>query len=319
MTVVVVFPGQGSQRPGMARDFCRQFPVSRRTLEEAGEACGVDMTRLCCGDDPRLARTEFTQPAILATEIAIVRAVREEYGLRPTHFAGHSVGEYAALVAAGVLPLREAIALVRTRGTMMSGQLPAGRGGMMAMLSRDASVADVRRCLDGLAVDIAAVNAPGQIVLSGLLEDLAAARSRLGRAPATAGARFRSLPGSVPFHSRFMAPVEPGFRRELEAASASWVPELARSVACNVTGDFHDPARPAIIDALTRQVSGQVRWLGNMRALARLSPARIVEIGPRSVLRGFFRVVGQRIDPVTTVAEARQVLGSPRSEKATTR
>src|SRR5689334_6456395 len=116
---IIVFPGQGSQRAGMGRDFCERFPTSRRVFEEASDAAGFDLAALCAGDETRLALTEYSQPAILTTQIAMVCALAEGWGVTAQCFAGHSLGEYSALVAAGVIPLADAVRIVRERGRLM--------------------------------------------------------------------------------------------------------------------------------------------------------------------------------------------------------
>jgi malonyl CoA-acyl carrier protein transacylase len=130
----IVFPGQGSQRPGMGKDFHERFAVAREVYAEASAAAGLDLEALCFGEDERLGLTEFTQPAILTTEIAMLRALEAEFGVEGELFAGHSLGEYTALVAAGVLALADAVRLVRKRGALMQQAVPAGEGAMIAVI-----------------------------------------------------------------------------------------------------------------------------------------------------------------------------------------
>lgn len=303
--VVAVFPGQGTQRPGMGREAVAASPAAAAAFDEASEALGTDLAALCSGRDPRLALTEFAQPAILAVEVAMFRALRAEAGFEPTHFAGHSLGEYAALVAAGVLSLGEAAVLVRERGRWMQQAVPAGRGAMMSVAGRAVDPAAVAAVAGPLGADVAAVNAPGQVVISGLAEDVERAVERLRGEPAGQGATFRPLPVSAPFHSRHMAAVQPAFRARLERASAGWRAERARCVASNVTGGFHSGDGGELVDALVRQLTAPVRWRENMAALAALRPARIVELGPSTPLRGFFQLAGIRADAFCTLAAAR--------------
>ena len=176
--VVAVFPGQGSQRAGMGRDFAAAFPASMAAFEEASDALGIDMTALCFGRDPRLNLTEFTQPALLTVETAMMRVLVGEFGFAPTLFAGHSLGEYTALVAAGVMPLGQAVALVRERGRLMQQAVAPGVGAMAAVTQRRIDREALLGCLDGLCVDLANDNAPGQAVISGLAGDVAVALDR---------------------------------------------------------------------------------------------------------------------------------------------
>ena len=309
MSVVLVFPGQGSQKNGMARDFCEQFPAARAVFDEASDALGLDLGALCWGDDPRLGLTAFTQPAILTAEIAMLRATDALGAPAADWYAGHSLGEYTALVAAGVIPLAEAVRLVHARGQRMQDAVPAGEGAMAAVIRKDLDPDALRGALDGLAVDVANHNAPDQIVISGSAPHIDAAMARLGDAPAAAGARFKKLDVSAPFHSRLMAPIEPGFRALLAASAPTWDLTRAGHVASNFTGGLHTPDADAVIDALTRQISGSVRWVDNMRALLALSPTRVIEVGPNRPLRSFFRALGAEVDAIFNLVTARRVLG----------
>ncbi|MFT4979241.1 MAG: [acyl-carrier-protein] S-malonyltransferase [Myxococcota bacterium] len=305
--IAAVFPGQGSQKSGMARDFYDHFAVSRRVFEEASDAIGEDVRALCFHDDPRLDLTEYTQPAILTAEIAMYRALQEEFGLVAGRFGGHSLGEYAALVAAGVIPLAEAVRLVRERGRRMQEAVAVGAGAMTALIARDIDLDVVREAIEGLVVDIANHNSPEQVVLSGAAADTAAAEERL--ALAVPGARLRRLTVSAPFHSRLMAPIEEGFRILLDGSAATWDPLSIGQVASNFTGGLYPACdSAAVVSGLTRQISGAVRWVDNMAVLAD-GASRIVEIGPRRPLRGFFRTVGVSVDAITNLTMARRALG----------
>ena len=157
--VAVVFPGQGSQRLGMGKDFHDKYPESRRVFEEASEACGLDLTDICFSNEAELALTEFQQPAILTVEIAMLEAMKVHHGFRPTFFAGHSLGEYTALVAAGVYRLADAVRIVRLRGKLMQQAVPAGDGAMTAVIHRDLDVAALTRFVARFEVDVANYNA----------------------------------------------------------------------------------------------------------------------------------------------------------------
>jgi len=310
--IAVVFPGQGSQKRGMAQDFFDNFSTSRAVFEEASEALSLDMAALCFGPGPLLDLTENTQPAILTAEIAMHRALVSELGLEAQLFGGHSLGEYTALVAAGVIPLAEAVRLVQERGRRMQQAVPVGAGAMAALIGPGLDLVAVEAACSGLRVGIANLNSPDQIVLSGAADDLERAEQRLRAAPELRGIRLRRLSVSAPFHSHLMAPIEPGFRQLLTRSSACWDLSGGRSVLCNFTGDFYpsldmDPA--PLIDGLTRQISGTVRWTRDMAALSARGPDQILEVGPRRPLRGFFRAVGVSVDAVTNLVMARRVLG----------
>jgi [acyl-carrier-protein] S-malonyltransferase/trans-AT polyketide synthase/acyltransferase/oxidoreductase domain-containing protein len=295
----VVFPGQGSQRAGMGRDFAERFAPSRMAFDEASDALGLDVAALCFEEDPRLSLTEYAQPAILTTEIAMLRGLADAFGLQARRFGGHSLGEYTAMVAAGVLPLAAAVRVVRERGRLMQQAVPVGRGGMLAVIGRDLDVAAMERAVAGLAVTVANDNSPEQVVLSGLAGDIAAAAHRLAT---DAGLRLVPLDVSAPFHSPLMAGIEPAFAIVLESC-AVWDASRAPAVTSNLTGGFHDGDPVALRGRLVRQISGTVRWRGNMATLAD-GATRIVEVGPGRPLRGFFKAVGVAIESVTDVRSA---------------
>src|SRR5262249_7534123 len=148
-------PGQGSQRTGMGRDFDERFAASRWVYDEAGEALHLNLRQLCFGDDDRLGLTEYAQPAILATEIAMLRGLEEGFGLTGDRCGGHSLGEYTALVAAGVIPLADAVRVVRERGRLMQQAVPPGRGGMVAIVGERLDRGAIARVLGGLPLTVA--------------------------------------------------------------------------------------------------------------------------------------------------------------------
>jgi len=288
----------------MAREFHEDSPAARAVFAEVGDALGLDMAALCFEPDPRLDLTEFTQPAILTAEIAILRALHQRCGLTGDLFAGHSLGEYTALVAAGVIPLAEGARLVRERGRRMQAAVPPGVGAMVAFLHPDLSLDGVGSALEGLEVDVANHNTHNQIVISGRSGDVDVASARMSEA--VDGLRVIRLNVSAPFHSRLMATIEPGFRQRLVASAPTWRPELADRVLSNVSGGLHAPRADALIDALTRQISSPVRWVANMETIAAAEPARILEIGPARTLRGFFRRVRISATSITNRVTARR-------------
>lgn len=303
----VVFPGQGSQRPGMAQDFFDQFAVSREVFAEASEALGWDVAALCFEDDPRLDQTQLTQPALLTAEIAMLRALQSEHGLVASVYGGHSLGEYSALCAAGVLPLPVAVRLVHRRGALMQRAVPRGAGAMVAVVADGIAERNLAADLGDLEVDVANLNAPGQVVLSGTAAAVEEARQRLITSIAGSSPDFVMLNVSAPFHSRFMRGIEDEFRVELETVADQIDAARADVVTSNLTGTFHRPDRAAVIDALVRQISGTVDWIANMRALAAVSTA-IVEIGPGRPLRGFFRALEREVVSVMSVRTAERGL-----------
>jgi [acyl-carrier-protein] S-malonyltransferase/trans-AT polyketide synthase/acyltransferase/oxidoreductase domain-containing protein len=291
----------------MGRDFDERFATSRWVYDEASDALHLNLRQLCFADDDRLVLTEYAQPAILATEVAMLRGLGEAYGLAGNRFGGHSLGEYTALVAAGVIPLADAVRIVRERGRLMQQAVPSGRGGMVAIVGEHLDRGAIARALGCLPLTVANDNSPDQVVLSGLVDVLRSVERRLveGGAPL----RVVALDVSAPFHSAWMAPIEPAFADVLAQSSASWDAASAPSVTSNLTGGFHDADLPLLCVRLVGQISGTVRWQQNMHALV-AQPSRIIEIGPGRPLRGFFKSIGVSVESVVDVRSAERVLGS---------
>jgi [acyl-carrier-protein] S-malonyltransferase/trans-AT polyketide synthase/acyltransferase/oxidoreductase domain-containing protein len=304
-----VFPGQGSQKKGMAAEFYADHPAARLVFEEGSDALGLDLAELCFNDPhSRLGQTEYTQPAILCAEIAIFRALVADCGLLATLFGGHSLGEYTALVAAGAIPLAPALRLVSARGRLMQQAVPQGEGAMTAITSEELDVARISAHLEGLEVDLANLNAPTQVVISGRAAAVARASAAIAADSAIAGLRLAPLPVSAPFHSRLMAPIEEGYCELLRSSSSSWSPGAARAVVSNWSGGWHSGDLEDLILGLTRQISGPVRWVDNMSALIAAGQP-IIEVGPSRTLRAFFRPLGLDVESITNRVSARRVLG----------
>ncbi|MDW7711022.1 MAG: ACP S-malonyltransferase [Deferrisomatales bacterium] len=295
MSVVFVFPGQGSQYVGMGRAMAEAFPAARRTLAEADEALGRSLTSLLFeGPDDELRLTWNTQPAILAVSVACLRALEEETGIRPAMAAGHSLGEYSALVASGALGFGDALRVVEQRGRFMQEAVPLGTGSMAAILGLEADrvrsiCAEVTR--DGAVVEMANDNSPGQAVISGHVAAVEEASRRMKEAGAK---RAVPLPVSAPFHCSLMAPAGERLAAVLEGVAVS-APRFP--VVANVDALPHgDPAQ--VRSRLVQQVSRPVRWQDCVRALAAAGASRFVEVGPNKVLAGLMR----RIVPEAGVA-----------------
>jgi len=297
-----VFPGQGAHKLGMGKDFCERYAESRSVFEEASDACGLDLADICFRDEAALALTEFQQPAILTVEIAMLEAMKAHYGFRPVYFAGHSLGEYTALVAAGVYPLADAVRVVRSRGKLMQQAVAAGQGAMTAVIHRDLDIAALSRFAASFEVDVANYNALDQAVISGLAQNVTAAVAALREDDAWRKLKTVPLRVSAPFHSRHMWPVQEPLRAALAGVTAvnAWA---AVSVASNATGTFHVGSRDELEKALVKQVTSTVRWVQNMRDLLDMTQ-EIVEVGPGRPLRGFFASLGVEISSVRDAASA---------------
>jgi [acyl-carrier-protein] S-malonyltransferase len=305
----VVFPGQGTQRPGMGKDFYEQIASSRETYEEASDVLGWDVAALCFDDDDDdLHLTAFCQPCILTTEIAMLRGLAERYGFYPSFFGGHSLGEFTALVAADALPLAEAVKIVHRRGQLMQEAMPPGLGTMAAVISENLDSERLSRHLDDLPIDVANVNSDHQVVISGTTDAMPDAAVRVQES-LTEGQTFRFVPlhVSAPFHSRFMRPVEMHFEEVLRDAEKNFNAHNARHVTSNFTGDFHGDRWKNIINSLVQQVSSVVRWKDNMRRLVAKTNA-IYEVGPGRPLRDFFKTMNANCLSITSLKSAERIL-----------
>jgi [acyl-carrier-protein] S-malonyltransferase len=278
--VVWLFPGQGSQHVGMGKALAERYASAARAFSTAGEALTLDLRALCWdGPQEELDRTANAQPAILTMSIAALRAAGEALGHDlpdPLAVAGHSLGEYSAIVAAGALSLPDAVRIVRRRGELMQAAAPDG-GGMAAVVGVDA--ATVERALAGSGVVIANDNAPGQVVISGPLVKLPETIDVLKGAGAK---RVIPLRVSAAFHSPAMRAVAPDLGAAL--ASARWGSLRCRLIA-NVDADVHGRASELAV-LLERQVWSPVRWVETMRRAAELGATTFVEFGPGTVLTG---------------------------------
>jgi [acyl-carrier-protein] S-malonyltransferase len=283
-----LFPGQGSQSVGMGRALADAFPIARQTFEEANDALGFDLAELCfSGPEEQLRLTEFTQPAIFTVSVAALRVLAEA-GATADYFAGHSLGEYSANVAAGTIEFADAARTVRRRGQLMQEAVPAGQGAMAAILGMPAeSVTAV--CQDasrevGAPVEPANMNTPEQTVISGAT---AAVERAVVLAKERGARRALLLQVSAPFHCSLMQPAQDAL-----AAVLHGLPFLPAKVPVVVNVDAALVAEPeALRDALIRQVTGAVRWTESMQLLIAQGVTSFVEVGPGKVLSGLLRQI----------------------------
>lgn len=304
----VVFPGQGAQRPGMGKDFYENISVCRETYQEASDALGWDIGKMCFGEDERLNLTEYTQPCILTTEIAMLRGLNHLYGFSPDIFGGHSLGEFTALVAAGVLSLKDAVKIVNIRGRLMQDAVPVGVGAMAAVISENLDIGFISDIMYDLALDIANINSSKQIVISGESSAISIVEERLMKALPTTdkGFRFVLLNVSAPFHSRFMSIIVEDFRETLRAIGNGLIHERAVRLTSNYTGSFHTGRRDDLENALVYQLDHTVLWLENMKNIASMASS-IYELGPSRPLRDFFRTIDVSCTPITTLSSAERI------------
>ena len=288
--LALVFPGQGSQQVGMGKAIAEERPEARQVFEEADGALGFPLSRLCFeGPEEELKLTENTQPAILTTSVALYRALASQ-GVEPDFVAGHSLGEYSALVAAGALRLDDAVVLVRNRGRYMQEAVPVGEGAMAAILGLGlAEVQEIcSQASDGEVVEPANLNAPGQTVVAGH----AAAVQRASAAAKERGAK-RVIPLSVsaPFHCRLMRPAQHRLERDLANVTVS---DLRVPLVSNVDAAWVRTGAEAV-DALVRQVASPVRWEESVRRLVDEGVDQFVEVGPGKVLSGLVRKIAENV------------------------
>jgi [acyl-carrier-protein] S-malonyltransferase len=300
-TLAALFPGQNSQVVGMARDLYERSGAAKQVLDQAEAALPGLLTIMWDGPEERLQLTANQQPALVAAGAAAFAAWREAGGARPTFAAGHSLGEFSALVAAGSLSLGDAVQLVRKRGEFMQEAVPEGRGAMAAVLKLDPEeIAAICSETRGV-VEIANLNAPGQTVISGEKDAVLAASERLQEARA----RVVPLRVSAPFHCSLMQPAAKRLASELARIEFAQ-PEFG--VVSNVTASLHDDVAsiPALLE---RQVISKVRWVESLRTLHGLGARRFVEFGSGKVLTG---LVGRALEGV----EARAVTDMASLEEA---
>jgi len=297
-----VFPGQGSQYAGMGRDVAEKYPAARRVFDEIDAAVGFPLSKVCFeGPEEQLKLTAITQPAILAVSSAIYE-VLEDYGAtRRDLVAGHSLGEYSAIVSVGGLTPPEAAKIVHLRGRFMQEAVPVGTGAMAALIGP--SVEDVASICDeaaqGEVVSVANINAPGQIVIAGTKT---AVDRAIDIAKKRGVRRAVLLPVSAPFHCALMKPAEEKLRPVLDGAPLK---DLWMSLVSNV--DASPIGTPtAVRNALLRQVASPVRWVEGIHKMIAMGVRHFVEVGPGSVLTGLIK----RIDPsveLTNVSDVESI------------
>ena len=282
MKTAFVFPGQGSQKVGMLQDLYNAYPIVKQRFEEADEALGYSISKLCFeGPDTELVKTANTQPAILTASVACYEVLKEQ-GFTPDIVGGHSLGEYSALVAAGVLNFKDAVYVVHKRGEYMQEAVPLGEGAMAAILAlpREQVVAICE------AVNF---NCPGQIVIAG---ETAAVESAAEKMKEAGAKRAVMLPVSAPFHSRLMEPAALRLKEELDKIQVS---DAQIPVVANVTGKILTNANE-IKESLVTQAANPVLWEDCVAEMVNFGVTRFVEVGPGKVLTGFTKKINKDME-----------------------
>ncbi len=294
-----LFPGQASQYPGMGRELLEKFEAARRVFEQAEQVLGFSVARLCLeGSEDELKQTANTQPAILTVSVAALR-VLEERQVRADYVAGHSLGEYSALVAAGALDFADAVRLVRKRGQYMQEAVPPGQGAMAAILGLAPALVEeiCRKAANGQVVAPANLNSPEQTVISGHAE---AVKRAVELASQSGAKRAVILPVSAPFHCELMLPAQKRLAADLEQTTFH---HLRIPLVCNVDADVIESAEEAR-QALVRQVSSPVRWEESVRELIARGVDTFIEVGPGRVLSGLLRQIDRSVQSLNVEDEA---------------
>jgi len=285
-----IFPGQGSQYVGMGKEFYDQFRVAKEVFEEADDTLRFSISSLCFqGQEEELRLTENTQPAILTTSIAALKVLQTEKGINPKFAAGHSLGEYSALVASGTLSFSEAVQTVRLRGKFMQEAVPVGEGAMAAILGMERKEVE-KLCEEAAAGEVlspANFNCPGQIVIAGHLKAVHRAIEKVKQN----GKRAVLLPVSAPFHSPLMKPAGTRLEKALEEI---YIKDLNLPVVTNVEAEINT-SKEKVKALLVAQVSSPVRWEESMRRMIEEGVEQVLEIGPGKVLSGLMKRIDSTV------------------------
>ena len=286
----VIFPGQGAQYVGMAKDFYDNFEDSKKVFDEADDVLDIELKKICFEENDDINKTEYTQPAMVAAEVAIYEHLKNA-GLKADVFAGLSLGEYSALVAAGAMTLADGIKTVRRRGILMQNEVPLGMGGMAAVIAMDADkIAEICENTPG-KVQIANYNCPGQIVISGEAEAVKAASAALAEAGAK---RVIPLNVSGPFHSQMLVPAGEKLYDFLQGVD---VAEGFAPYYCNADAEeITDAAK--VKEILKRQVYSSVRWQQTIENMIADGVDTFIEVGPGKTLTGFMKKINREVKSI---------------------
>lgn len=286
----VIFPGQGAQYVGMAKDFYDSFEDSKKVFDEADDVLDIELKKICFEENDDINKTEYTQPAMVDAEVAIYEHLKNA-GLKADVFAGLSLGEYSALVAAGAMTLADGIKTVRRRGILMQNEVPLGMGGMAAVIAMDADkIAEICENTPG-KVQIANYNCPGQIVISGEAEAVKAASAALAEAGAK---RVIPLNVSGPFHSQMLVPAGEKLYDFLQGVD---VAEGFAPYYCNADAEeITDAAK--VKELLKRQVYSSVRWQQTIENMIADGVDTFIEVGPGKTLTGFMKKINREVKSI---------------------
>ncbi len=286
-----IFPGQGSQYVGMGKDFFENFREAREVFQEADDVLHLSISSLCFqGPEEALKLTENTQPAVLTTSIAVLRVLQAEKGVVPHLVAGHSLGEYSALVVSGALAFADAVQIVRLRGRFMQEAVPVGDGAMAAILGMERGQVEklCEEAAQGEVLTPANFNCPGQIVIAGHAKAIERAMERAKQE----GKKAVALPVSAPFHSPLMKPAGERLEKVLEGIT---IQDLNIPVVTNVEADINQ-LKERVKELLVTQVSSPVRWEESMQKISGDGIEQTLEIGPGKVLSGLMKRINPKVE-----------------------
>ena len=309
MSFSFIYPGQGSQAPGMGKFLFDEFAIARNTFEEASDALSINMKKLCFeGSEQDLALTENTQPALLTTSVATARVLKTTFGIKPTATAGHSIGEYSSFVEGGVFGFQDAVRAVRNRGQYMQSAVPVGEGGMTATLGLDEAQAHflcqwTEQNSGFKPVNPANFNCDGQIVISGSLKALNWLKDNFkseifaqNGLPEPRRAKLIPLTVSAPFHCELMKPAEEKMRALLNGIQF-------QNSSLPIFQNFHAKAETDALvlkENLIKQVSGSVKWTQGMLAMKQAGHRRFIECGHNTVLKGLLKKIDAEFEVLST-------------------
>lgn len=289
--VAFIFPGQGAQYVGMGKELVENFNLAKQIFEEADDTLRFSISGLCLnGPEEALKLTENTQPAVLTTSVAALKVLQAEKGIAPQFTAGHSLGEYSALVAAEALTFSQAVKVVRLRGKFMQEAVPVGEGAMAAILGMEKEQVEniCEAVSSGEVLAPANLNSPGQIVISGHTTAVERAIERVKQE----GKKAVLLPVSAPFHCSLMKPAGERLKKALEEIS---VGELKIPVITNVEAEANT-SKDRVKELLVAQVSSPVRWEESMKKMVEKGIDQVLEIGPGKVLTGLMKRIDNRVE-----------------------